>query len=262
MSVQTELIWKQVGDAPPLWVHPHWDFPHGFSMRLGGVSTDCYKSLNSGYTVQDDPSSVRQNRQRVGRSWGVEDIPWWLDLVHGSDVCVVDEEPSKLLQGDALVTNKNGLTLSVTIADCCPVLIYDRSKKAVAAIHAGWRSVVQEIVPKTLVALAQYYETNPKDCEVAIGPAICGQCFEVGGEVIDACRRWLTSSDWVAVGSKFRLDLRRVLQHQLIASGVLESHIIRSSLCTREQSYHFFSHRGEEGKTGRLLAFIQVPSHF
>ena len=105
-----------------------------------------------------------------------------LRQVH-SDKILKADHPGLIGEGDALISNQPGTTLSVRTADCLPIVMADSKNRAVAAIHAGWRGVVQEIVSKAAAAMAENFGTRPEDLVVAIGPGIGPCCFEVGPEV-------------------------------------------------------------------------------
>ena len=107
--------------------------------------------------------------------------------VHGTGIAVIDSQETtrEELEGyDAFVTDKPGIAIGVRTADCVPVLLFDGKKKAIAAIHAGWKGTVQRITQKTVVFLQQTYGTDPADIKAVIGPSISPDSFQVGEEVV------------------------------------------------------------------------------
>ncbi|MBU6367286.1 MAG: polyphenol oxidase family protein [Gemmatimonadetes bacterium] len=147
---------------------------------------------------------------------------------------------------DGHVTARRGTALVVTVADCTPVLVA-HPRGAVAALHAGWRGTASGILERGLRALARR-GYPAAECEVHLGPAICGACYEVGPEVLSAVYGR-------TVAGKGCLDVRAVLAEQARAAGV--ANVTVSGWCTRCHGDRFFSHRG--GDTGRQLGVIALP---
>jgi purine-nucleoside/S-methyl-5'-thioadenosine phosphorylase / adenosine deaminase len=256
-------------------VFPHINTPHGCSTRLGGVSSGHLDSLNTGFTVGDNPHNVWQNRAIFGAHLGVENLPWLLSMTHGSEVVaiseslpIVDEPSSKPVtfhSADGCITNVPGLPLSLTVADCVPVFFYDPVVGAVGVTHAGWKGTVAGIVARTVEALVQHYASAPEDVLVGIGPSIGPTAFEVGSEVaaefsqafpdcLDVVRAHPDPA--LAKQGKAYVDLWMANRHVALAAGVPESNIQTSGWCTASHPDLFFSHRRDAGKSGRLLAGI------
>jgi YfiH family protein len=148
---------------------------HGFStLALGSV----------GLTRAADPEAVLRSRRDFARALGVEADPvTTAGAVHGAAVGRVDE-PLELIQGvDALITDRRGVALFATFADCYPIVLWDPAHKAAALVHAGWRGTVARVGPAALAAMHEAYGTSPGDVVAGIGPGICGRCYEVGDEV-------------------------------------------------------------------------------
>src|SRR5690348_1646975 len=158
---------------------------HAFSTRLGGISPLINeKVLNLGFTDWDSRENVLENRRRFQTAAGAVNLPLIsLKQIHSDVIHVFDSAPSESCRGDALITNRPGLLLAVQTADCVPVLLVDPKKRAIAAIHAGWRGTLARIVAKTIGAMQMYFASTPRDLLAAIGPCIGPCCYEVGTEV-------------------------------------------------------------------------------
>ena len=152
------------------------------------------------------------------------------------------------------MTNQTNIQLAVTIADCTPILIYDPIKNAIAAIHAGWRGTVQNIVSKTVKALQVTFGTEPKDCYAYIGTCIDECSFEVGEEV--AVNFDSDYKRWDSDKNKFFIDLKLANKTQLVDAGLNTENIEISSYSTVLNNEDYFSYRYENGLTGRMLATI------
>ena len=240
--------------------------------REGGCSTGAYASLNCTAYTGDNPACVERNQQLLSDMLPYPPqelvIPY---QTHGTSCLTIDEtylnasaeQKQKMLQGvDALTTNHADICLCISTADCIPVLIYDQTHHAVAAIHAGWRGTVQRIVSQTLQQMQQRYGTEGKGCIACIGPGILLQAFETGDEVYEA---------FAAVGfpmsqlsyrhpstQKYHLDLPAANLLQLQEFGIPIAQIEQSGICTYTQHDRFFSARRLGIKSGRILSGIML----
>jgi polyphenol oxidase len=228
------------------------------STRLGGYSLTPFESLNLGKSVGDDPEIVEKNRSQFFNDLGFENHQIALShQVHGNEVLLV-EKPGNYTGFDAQITNKKNIGLAVSIADCTPILIYDAENEAVAAIHAGWKGTVGQIVTKALAAMHENYGTKGKNCYAYIGACISYENFEVNADVADFFTENFKKYD--AKKNKFYVNLKAANKAQLIDFGVPENQIEISKFCTVGDNNLFFSHRKEQGKTGRTLALIGIKS--
>lgn len=243
---------------------------HGISARLGGCSKIPFATLNLGMHVGDDPDAVRENRRLFCGATGVNyERIVTAKQVHGCRVAVITEEhvgkgafsyEEAMEDTDALITNVPNIPLLLFFADCVPVLIVDPINKAIAAIHAGWKGSVANIVRETLKLMESKYGTNPKLCLAGIGPSIGGCCYEVNHTVIESLNRNLPNPEAYIqnrAGRSF-LDLWELNRNQLIEAGLVDRNVILSKVCTSCNPSLFFSYRKENGKTGRIGAIIQI----
>ena len=226
------------------------------STRHGGVSPMPYTSLNLGISTADAPENVSENRSRFWQAMRVDPRQVATShQIHGSQVLPVTQ-PGHYEGYDALITNRAGIVLAVTIADCTPVLIFDPVHRAVAAIHAGWRGTVQNIVVKTLDRMQQDFGTLPNECYAYIGTCIDECSFEVDYDVAeqfsDAYRRFEPAT------GKYLVNLKKANLDQLSARGMASSRIQVSPFSTVLHNQDFFSYRHEGGQTGRMLACIGI----
>ena len=258
------MLQRRVSDEVVVYVSPllaRLGVPHGFSTRLGGVSEAPFDSMNlgnpSGCAVQDSNSHIEENYRRLQRAIGAgERRRCWVHQVHGAGVVDADGEryePGE--KGDAIVSGDASKILSVRTADCVPILLAGAGGAVVAAVHAGWRGVVAEVLPATIAAMR---ERGAGDVAAAIGPCIGFDSFEVGGEVLAEFESQFRGAAPIRRddGGKGRVDLRRACQIQLEAAGVLADWIDVSDRCTFRDHEEFFSHRRDQGITGRMAALI------
>ena len=237
--------------------------------------------LNLGFTEWDARENVLENRRRFQSALGATNMqPVCLQQFHSDVIQVFDSAPAGVCRGDALLTNRSGLLLCVQTADCVPILLVDRRRRAVAAVHAGWRGTLQRIVTKTIGAMRMHFGTKPRDIVAAISPAI-GPCgYEVGVEV--AAQFLSQFPDAASYFNEFRtgeepnplqwlnmappghqpppksvfLDLGKANRSQLLSAGVPPNNVSAVSLCTACRPDLLFSYRKQGKCTGRLMAAI------
>lgn len=223
--------------------------------RAGGVSARPYDSFNLGDHVGDDPTAVAANRGRLAHDLKLsEDHVVWMEQVHGRTVTVVDGPRTEAAEAtDVLVTAEPGVAVAVLTADCVPVLMADPAAGIVSAVHAGRVGARIGVVPTALQAMKDLGARIDR-VEVLLGPAVCGQCYEVPPEMQADVEKHLPGSASRTRSGTPGLDLRAGLWQQLAAVGVAKIGI--DPRCTAEDR-SLFSHR-REGTTGRLAALTWV----
>lgn len=228
----------------------------GMSTVEGGVSPGTF-GMNLSYHVQDDPANVRENRRRFFGALGLTpDQAAFTRQQHTSDILTVTE-PGQNDTCDALITDRPGLFLAISIADCTPVMLFDPVRRVVAGVHAGWRGTVGKIVEKTIQRMEKENATIPSDVVAFIGPSAGKCCYEVGAEVAGQF-----PSECIApstVPGKSMLDVKHANVIQLLDNGVRNSNIEVHQDCTIHNTrYH--SHRRDAQGSGRMFAVIGIIS--
>lgn len=158
-------------------------------------------------------------------------------------------------EGDALVTDQPGLAIGVRTADCVPILLLDAERRAIAAVHAGWRGSAAGIVRCAIERMGQEFQTSPADIYAAIGPCIRACCYEVGLDVAQQFAAIFPEQKLDATTAQ-KLDLSEANRRQMQAAGVKPERIFDSCLCTTCEPAQFFSYRRERENPGRMLAVI------
>lgn len=242
-------------------IFPDWPAPARVralqTTRVGGVSSGAYSSLNLGDHVADDPLKVAANRQLLNRYVPTE--PLWLRQVHGIEV--VDAATASCLpDADASYTRASRAVCAVMTADCLPILLCDEQGSIVAAVHAGWRSLLDGVIEATVAAM----QTSPKDLMAWLGPAIGPQAFEIGTDVRDAfiTRDHLAAQAFKPIaGDKWLGDIYLLAKLRLNTMGVVRIYggSISEAYCTYTDEARFFSFR-RDGATGRMATMIWLDS--
>jgi polyphenol oxidase len=237
---------------------------HCVTTRAGGESAVPFAGLNLGAHAGDSEGAVLANYEALSRALDF-DLQKVITShqVHGSEIACVAELPQRMnpfpfghaLEGyDGFITALPGISLMVRVADCVPVILYAPEKKTVSVVHAGWRGTAAGIVKKAAGLMVAQYGCDVSSIVAGIGPAIGPCCYEVKGEVAESFRPLPGSSRFLFQEAPdiFTLDLQEANRQQLIGAGLPPEHIEMSWLCTACNLDLFFSHRGEQGKTGRF----------
>jgi polyphenol oxidase len=160
---------------------------------------------------------------------------------------------------DAIVTNTPGLALMTLHADCLALLLADPYTRSIAAVHAGWRSTVADIVTATIQSMRREFGTRARDLIAFIGPSIGVDRYQVGSEVVDGWSSLHARTDAIReTDDGFRFDLKQANLERLVANGVPRDQIEVSEVCTASNPDDWFSHRGQGALTGRFAAIISI----
>ena len=273
-------------------------FTHMFSTRLGGVSKGCYSECNLSYTRGDEKEDVDENFRRVSDAMGhgkkLDDFVLTYQT-HTTNIRVVTEDdrgkgPARerdYRDVDGLVTNIPRIILGTFHADCPPVYFIDPVNKAIGLAHSGWKGTKGKISAEVIKVMAKEYGTKAADLICAIGPSICGDCYEIGSDVAvefttafsdeelygrnEETKDVLFGSDEQAANDrsvgpiliqypndKYRLHLWNAIKLTLIQAGVQPENIAVTDICTRCNPDLLFSHRIHGELRGNLGAFLCI----
>ncbi len=244
-------------------IQPDWPAPANVkalsTTRKGGMSQGIYSGLNLGLHVCDDPETVLQNRQLLSVTAGLPNPPHWLNQIHSTEVVAINtpEAQLEIPSADASYTRLPNQVSIVMTADCLPLLVCDKAGTVVAAIHAGWRGLLDGIIENTL----EQMQVSPAELLVWLGPAISQSHFEVGNEVRAAfvARDPQATSAFKSHGDKWLADLYALARQRLHAAGVNAADIYGGEHCTYQQRELFYSYR-RDCYTGRQASLIYLES--
>ena len=242
---------------------------------MRGEGPGCYEGFNITHYCGDAPQHIKHCRSELCHELGIDDRHLLLPRqTHDDKVLFVDDEFLELpateqqhaLYGvDAIVTTTASTCIGVSTADCIPVLLYDKERKAVAAIHAGWRGTVAKIVMQCIELMQTRLGSSPADITAVIAPGISVKAFEVGDEVYDAfkesgfemqsiARRYPTADG----KEKWHIDLWEANRQQLLQCGILSKDIQVAGICTFTRHQEFFSARRLGINSGRIFNGIMM----
>ena len=226
-----------------------------FTTRAGGVSDPPYTALNLALHVGDDDAAVRANRVAAATSLTLDpDRVTWCDQVHGDAVATVgpDDVGTTLPAADGLVTALADVPLAVLAADCVPVLLADRRRGIVAAVHAGRPGLVAGVVEVAVGTMLDLGAARD-DLVAAVGPAIGPCCYEVGADVAAEVVAALPATRATTRAGTPSLDLPAGVRHVLAREGVTKVTAVGG--CTVDHPGRFYSYR-RDGVTGRHAGIV------
>ncbi|WP_349769290.1 peptidoglycan editing factor PgeF [Bacillus sp. NTK071] len=239
----------------------------GFTTRRNGVSQAPFSSLNLGFHVPDHANNVLANRNKLADDVGIPLEQWVVgEQIHGAALARVTlnekgrgtrSHKDAISQVDGLYTDEKDILLTALYADCVPLYFYAPEVGRVGIAHAGWKGTTKNIAGEMISAWNEDGIKN-ENIQVAIGPSIGKCCYEVDEGVINEVSKVTGNSKGLfdeKENGKYQLDLKKVNKELLLKSGIKEYHIVVSQYCT-SCSNLFFSHRSENGKTGRMMGYI------
>ena len=251
------------------WMQNERNLVVGFTSKNGGASKEHFTSLNLGLHVEDKKESVLENREHLAKVLSFP-LDHWVGAQQTHETNIV--KVTKRDQGkgaskyedafkhtDGFFTFESGTLLTLCYADCVPLYFFHPGSKAIGIAHAGWKGTVHGIAER-MVQCFQSEGIDASEILVAIGPSICENCYIVNEPVIKLVKNILEDVDIkpynLISDDQYTLDLKECNKQILLKSGVSSDHILTTNLCTSCQKDHFFSHRRDHGKTGRMMSFI------
>ena len=280
---QGEVKWLTF---PELDAYP--ELIHAFTTRHGGVSTGEKTSLNFGKGPDETWDNILENYRILGAALSEEaEQPGLVnrehmvrtDQTHTANVLTVTEEhlsmgilrPREYTDIDGLITNKRGIALITSHADCNALFFYDPKQQAIGLAHSGWKGTLQEIGAQIIRQMSTEFATQPEDIIVGIGPALCQTCFEVDEDVAQNFYQknpaWQTMAFHREIGicsetgeerRKHYIDLKSVVRETLMRSGVKPENIHDMGLCSKCRPDLFYSYRGQKGKNGNMVSVMML----
>jgi YfiH family protein len=235
-----------------------------FTTRHGGVSQAPYSDANLAFHVGDNPLDVLQNHTLLAQKMNYSHHSLiHMRQIHSDHIVIITDKSIHFdnpPECDALITNHQGTPLMVMSADCTPILLYDPAQRAIGVIHAGRAGALKQILPKTITAMIQTYQSNLDDIRIVLGPSIHGCCYEINKTI---------ASETIDLGyqtalhhqkEKVFLDVNTILLMQLNALGIQEERIEIIDHCTSCLSDTYFSYRADAQHTGRIAGVIMLQS--
>ena len=241
---------------------------HAAVTRRGGLSPEPWSSLNVGGTVGDNGERVLENRKHTFRALGLPfESLYDVWQVHGKRVVSAQApRPADMrhLKADVILTDQPGVTLFMRFADCVPIFLFDPVCNVIGLVHAGWQGTVNRVAAEAIQAMGDRYGSQPENILAGIGPSIGPHHYQIGPDVIKQVREafggdasdLLYLEDQAKKDCSVQFDLWKSNRLILEQAGVREVEV--SGVCTACHLEDWYSHRGEQGRTGRFGALIAL----
>ena len=237
---------------------------HCFFNRVGGASKGIYKSLNCGKGSNDKKKNIENNLKIVCKKLSIERKNLvLLNQIHSKKFHFI--ESSKYIKiklvGDALITDKKKIALGILTADCVPILIYDKKRKMISAIHAGWKGAYKGIIKKVVKFLIKN-GCEPNNLIATIGPCISQKNYEVKNDFKSKFLRQSNKNKifFKKIKDKTYFSLTKYVQYQLKTLKIHQIDIINKD--TYNPKNNFFSARrsihNKENDYGRNISLIMI----
>lgn len=216
----------------------------GFSSKFGGVSTGKFDSLNLSLNVGDKADNVLQNREILRKFLKAKELVF-MEQIHSDKISQITKFGQTIKLCDALISDLRGIGLCAMAADCNAILLYDRKRLQISAIHAGRAGVMSQILTKTIKKMG----SDPRDLMIFVSPSINGECYQVGE---------LDLGEFNAYKKDGKFMIKQALFDEIKALKIEQIYI--SQICTHCDD-RFFSYR-RDGVTGRFCGFVVLKENF
>lgn len=228
-------------------------FTHAFTTRIGGVSPKPYDSFNLGRHIQDQEiiNDAIANRKKLCNTLNLNFANLTVPSQKHTDNIALISQTSELPLTDAIITQTQALPILLTFADCVPVIAFDYKLKMFAGIHAGWRGTASSILIKTIKKMFEL-GSQPNNIILAIGPAIGACCYPTSESTMESLKLSLPEKfqdNIVTQSDTPHPDLKAINYYQALSLNI--TNISVSKYCTACNQNLFYSHRKENGLTGR-----------
>lgn len=241
---------------------------HGFSTRIGGISSAPFDSLNLGLSRNEPRENILRNFRILSDSFSIDYNTFAVvNHEHGSNVLRLDKNDGgrglcrePLPFSDGLITNDPGVTLVTAHADCSAVFLYDKVTQSIGLAHAGWKGTFKRVGQRLCERMVSEFGCDPSNIIAAIGPCICFDCFEVDAQLGEDFKNEFGYDGIVKPGRKGKsyVDIEAALAIQLLEAGVVSDHLSIMHLCTYERKDLFYSYRRDGADTGSMASFMRL----
>ncbi|MDR1392036.1 MAG: peptidoglycan editing factor PgeF [Clostridiales bacterium] len=237
---------------------------HCYTTRFGGVSKGSIVGLNLGFNTNDSKENILKNYKIMSRDIGFNfDNIIMTNQNHSTNALIVTKKDAgkglskegKFEGIDALLTNEKNLPIGMIMADCVPIILYDKAKSIIGICHAGWRGTSRMIVSITIKKMKEVFRSNSNDVLACIGPAICEKCFKTNEETAN---KFFSEVVEYVGNNEYSVDLPRCNILQILLEGIPNQNIFQIKECTKCFSDKYFSFRREGENAGRMGAFIEL----
>lgn len=215
--------------------------------------------IHSGVNAFFSTNSFNNSLDNIAKLINIPKDNIYLPIQKHTNKIHVLESDLKPIIADAVLTEKKGVLIGVQVADCAPILLYDKGKNVIGAVHAGWRGTTSQILKHSVKTMQYRFHCSTKDILIAIGPSIRQCCYNVGDEVKDAIQKATGEGTYCHnQNNKYFIDISSANMVQALSMGIPQQNIWQSDECTSCNPNRFYSYRYVKGSTGRQGGFIGI----
>lgn len=217
---------------------------------------DC-PDVKAFFTTKDVCKGERPSRRLLSEEFNIPEDKIFLPVQEHTNKVHLLESGLGPVVADAVITARKNFLIGVLVADCVPVLLYDKAKEVIGAVHAGWRGTAKRILPDTITMMHDSFRSSPEDIFLAIGPSIKQCCYEVGEEVVERLQAATGGGEYYMMkeGCCF-VDIALANKIQALDAGVLQENLWLSGECTFCNPDKYHSYRYSKENAGRQGGFI------
>ncbi|WP_187759814.1 peptidoglycan editing factor PgeF [Thiospirochaeta perfilievii] len=233
----------------------------GITTRRGGFSNPPFDSLNLAKHTGDNIEYVDKNREILCNKIGSEKSSYTSGIqVHGDNIHLVDSSNKGLnnFECDALITRDKNILLNIFVADCVPIVVYDKAKSIGAVCHCGWKGSKKKLLKKVIYFLIDNYNSYRSDILIGIGPSIGPCCYNVSKDLFESFKT--KKMEGFVKKNSYYLDLKLINKNQALSVGIPDDNIEIMDYCTSCNNNLFYSFRKEGESSGRFSCFLEITS--
>lgn len=245
---------------------------HGFTTRIGGISTGSFRELNLSWTRTDSIEETRQNYKIACKALGIDENSLVVvNCQHTDNVVYIDEKRAgngfkRLYEEDetgfdAMFTDKNTISLCTIHGDCVPIFLLDTKNKVIGLCHAGWKGTVKRITAKLIDKMKDEYNSQSKDILAAVGPCIGKCCFEVHSDVAEPFMKEFSETGGISKAvndGKYMVDLQAGVAYDIYSRGIPLQNVTIADMCTCCNKELFHSYRRDGLGAGSMASFLKL----
>lgn len=218
------------------------------------ISPDIIKNHITAFFTGKDPGADPDNISRILK---IKKDDIFMPIQKHTDKILLIESSLEPEIADAVITERDGVLIGIQVADCVPILIYEKENGIIGAVHAGWRGTAEGILKKTIETIIDRFRSKTDNILIAMGPSIRWCCYNVDHDVLEAVKQTTGQGEYsISNGGRYCLDLSTANKYQALSKNIPEKNIWISEECTFCNPDKYYSYRYDKGTTGRQGGFI------
>lgn len=233
----------------------------GITTRVGGFSTPPFTSFNLATHTGDSIKNVEKNRLLLMNYLDSKEATYCsATQVHKDNIIIIDKDniQNKELICDGLITQNRDVVINIFVADCVPIILYDKENKVGGLCHCGWKGTYMDLLPKMIKKMGDIYKSQVKNILIGIGPSIGSCCYNVSEDLY--LKFSPIKNEGYIKNNKYFLDLKEINKNKSLKCGIHNCNIEIMDYCTSCSNEIFYSYRKEGESSGRFSCYFKITS--